>query len=126
MASTTPSSITVTRPPASRTSTARHARSNRSTPEANTASTSPVTSCSTDTSPSTTTHVLNTGFLLPCRHTLAPSRASRVDTRPSVSRPFAITRHPIPRPAAIVMPIDGNADTASAGPCSSSIARSTE
>ncbi|HEX8865953.1 MAG TPA: hypothetical protein VF821_09880 [Lentzea sp.] len=126
MASTTSSSITVTRPPASCTSTARHARSNRSTPDANTASTSPVTSRSTDTSLCTTTHCPSTGFLLPCRHTRAPSSESRVDTRTGVSRPFSITRHPIPRPAAIVTPIDGNADTASAGPCSSSIARSTE
>ncbi|MDX8035269.1 hypothetical protein SK803_34095 [Lentzea sp. BCCO 10_0856] len=124
MASTTSSSTIVTLPPASSTSTGRHARSNssRPAPAAITASTSPVIRLSTDMLPSTTTHRSSTGFLLPCKHTRAPSTESRVDTRTTSSRPLRKTRQPTPRPAAIVMSSDGIAETASAP----SSARSTE
>nr|WP_245816177.1 hypothetical protein [Lentzea albidocapillata] len=124
MASTTSSSTTVTRPPASSTSTGRHAMSNssRPAPAAITASTRPVIRSSTDVEPSTTTHCSSVGFLLPCRHTRAPSTLSREDTRATSSFSPRKIRQPIPRPAAIVMPSDGIADTASAF----SSARSTE
>nr|WP_285641971.1 hypothetical protein [Lentzea sp. NBRC 102530] len=124
MASTTSSSTTVTRPPASSTSTGRHARSNSSSPApaAITASTSPVISCNTDVELSTTTHSSSVGFFLPCKHTRAPRTMSRVDTRATSSCSPRKIRQPMPLPAAMVSPSDGIAETARAF----SSARSTE